>query len=73
MRGSMKDWRVIKRMTEAEDGYIYKTKRYAFLRNGDIVIRVEIKTYRMYGACSFFRYGKFYCSLEEEGFGELMK
>lgn len=73
MRGSMKDWRVIKRMTEAEDGYIYKTKRYAFLRNEDIVTRVDIKAFRMFGVCSFVMYGEFYCNIKEEGFGEMMR
>lgn len=73
MRGSMKDWRIIKRMTEAEDGYIYKTKRYVFRRNAEIVTRVPIMAYRMYGEKAFLEYGEYYCNIKEEAFGEMMK
>ena len=74
MRGSMKDWRIIKRMTESEEGTIYKTKRYAYKRIGAWVYRIPIMLYRIDGEKAFYyEEAVLYCDITQEGFGALMK
>lgn len=54
------------KLMNTPDAGVVTTTRYAYLRDGNDVVRTTLKAYKMLGYEAFMNYSDYYCNLEKE-------